>query len=782
MTWPAGFGWLSFFIEYLIKTTLALALGLIFVGLFRKRSASLRHFVLSLSLAGLLLLPVLPYLGIGWETSLLPTRASATSVSLTASAAGKAADNALGRIESRDVSLSRSGSSSLRKMSGQAKPLAGISASLYGIVLPLIWSAGLVIFLLRLAAGLLGAFRLTREGEPVRDPRWRVLLERLLAAIHLHRKVRLKSHREVLIPLTWGFFKPVVLIPVGHEVWTEEQRSSALIHELSHVKRADFLVMVLVRLSLAVFWFNPLSWVVFRKLKNEQEEACDEGVLKTGIKPSTYAANLLFFKNAAGSRLGYFAALLGLFGFGRSAFNERLQAILKQKWTIQEVKMRTKVLLFCAVILAVALIGLARPSTPAAKEAEMAKVSIAAPGPDIPDKTASPASPKIQAVDQAQEQGQAEEKKAQEKKQQEQAQAQEKQEKKQEKKPAVVVTVKEGGKHRHVITIKEGDKVETITVDEPVIIKEGAEGKVILITPDGKELTVVEGEPVHLEIKGDKLEFIKEGKILRAGKEGGVVYIIGEPDIDIGKAVEVALEEVPVTVKVAEAAADVSEAVKVAIKEIPVTVKVAEGVTPHVTLEPGVKIAVPATFHITRVARDEERLIRGKLREIREKLREVEEKKRKLREVDEALADLEKELEKMGEEMPAVAHKHSEKLDVFTIEPKRVEAKAAAEGKPDIGVDIAEHAHKDSIKVVVKEKGSFSLYYEVEAGEKGRKAYDRIVARVEKELPEGFTLEPDFEEESGLITLKVSGPFEKGAPSELVQKLADSIREETKEK
>ena len=775
MTWPVEFGWLSLFTEYLIKSTLALTLALILVVLFRKRSASLRHFVLSLSLAGLLLLPFFPYLGLDWETSLLPARTTASSVLLRAAAAQKSGGNAPGRIATGDVFLLPSGSSSALEMPAQSELLQNQSGPFFKIAIPFIWSVGLIILLLRLAAGLLGALRLTRKGEDVRDSSWRILLERFLAAIHLQRKVRLKSHHDVLFPLTWGFIRPVVLIPDGHAAWTDEQRSSALIHELSHVKRADFLVMVLVRLSLAVFWFNPLSWVVFRRLKNEQEEACDELVLRSGIKPSTYAANLLFFKSAAGTRSSHFAALLGLFGFGKSVFNERLAAILRQKWTFQEVKMKTKILLFCAVIMAVALIGLARPSSSVAKEAGMAEVSMAAPGPDVLEKNSAPASPVIQATEQSQEQGQAEEKKAQEKKQQEPAQAQEKQEKKEEKKPAVVVTIKEGEKHRHVITIKEGDKIKTITVDKPVIIKEGAEGKVILITSEGKEVTALEGEPAHLEIKADKLEFIKEGKIIKAGKEGGVVYIIGEPDIDIGKTVESALKEIPMAVQVVEpavdvseavAAVDVTEAVKVALEEVPVAVKVAE----------------PATFHITRVARDEESRIREKLREIREKLKEVEEKKIELREVDEALADLEKELGKMGEEMPAVAHEHSEKLDVFTIEPKKVDEDAAAESKLDIGVDIAEHAHTDGIKVVVKDKGSFLLSYQVNAGEKGREAYKRIVARVKRDLPESFTLEPSFEQESGLITLKISGPFGKGAPHDLVQKLADSIRDETKDK
>jgi beta-lactamase regulating signal transducer with metallopeptidase domain len=759
MAWASVFGWFPLFAEYLIKSTAVLTLALILVVLFRKRTASLRHLVLSLSLAGLLLLPVLPYFGIGWKTSLLPAGAGEPFIFLTAPAAAKPEDNGQGKNGSQGVLLSSSHSSIAPKISSPAEHSSvGASGFFLNSALPFIWSAGLVLLLLRLAAGLFGAFRLTREADLVRDPRWRVLLERFLAAIHLQRKVRLKSHCDIRIPLTCGFFRPVVLIPDGHEAWTEEQRSSTLIHELSHIKRADFLIMVLVRLSLALFWFNPLSWVVFRRLKNEQEEACDELVLRTGIKPSTYAANLLFFKTAAGSRLGHFAALLGLFGFGRSAFNERLTAILKQKWTFQEVKMKTKVLLFCAVILAVALVGLARPSSSVTEEAEAPMGALTDVGANVSEEPSSPESPVVQATEQGQEQSQAEEKKAQEKKQQEQAQAQEKQKKKEEKKPAVVVTVKEGEKHRHVITIKEGDKVKTITLDKPVIIKEGPEGKVLFITPDGEEVTVLGGEPGHLEIKADQLEFVKEGKIVKVGKDGTTVYVVVEPDIDIGKAV------------------------KIALKDIPVTVKVAESVTSHLTLEPGVKVDTYVTPHLTWASEDLENEIRKKLRDIREKLKEVEEKKLELREVDEALADLEKDLEKMSQETSRVAHIHTGEPEVFTIVKERGDEEAVAQTEPEVGVEIAESVLEHPVTVVVKEKGSFLLFYEVNAGGKGREAYDRIVARVKKELPEGFTLEPKFEEESGFITLKINGPFGKGAPHDLVQKLADSIRDETKEK
>ncbi|MGB7294003.1 MAG: M56 family metallopeptidase [Candidatus Aminicenantales bacterium] len=566
------------------------------------------------------------------------------------------------------------------------------------------------------------------------------------------------------------------------DAWTEEQRSSALIHELWHVKRADFLVMVLVRLSLAAFWFNPLSWFVFRRLKNEQEEACDELVLRMGIKPSTYAANLLFFKSAAGSGLGQWAGLLGLSGHGKSAFNERLAAILKQKWSFQEVKMKTKIILVCAVVLAVGIIGMARPSPALTGKTEAGMSVFFGAGPGVQEKMADPIIPGSQEAEQPQEQSQVEEKKAQEKEQPEQAQkehqaqeqkgqkeqflAQEKQEQekqvqeheeqelKEKTKKAVVWTIKEGEKHKYRIKIQEEDEVKTIVIDKPVIVKEIKDGKVFLITPEGKEVKIMEGDPVHLEIKGGKLEFIKEGKVLKVGKDGRSFYVTVKPDVDISEAIKIALKDIP----------DIKKSVAIALQE-----------TIPVTIAKALDIAEP---HITWVGSDEQEKIREKLREAREKLKAVEENKLELREVDEALADLEEDLEKMSQELSTVALKLEHTPFVYTITKKAVEEEAAAE----VHVDIAEGAKKDTIKVVVSKDGLFELYYRVDAGEKGRETYEKIVARVKKDLPEGFTLDPEFDEESGRITLKISGPGDKETPKELVEKITESIREERKER
>jgi len=141
-----------------------------------------------------------------------------------------------------------------------------------------------------------------------------------------------------------------------------EQCSSALFHELSHVKRRDFLVRLLARVSCSIYWFNPLCWLAFRKLKREQEKACDEMVLKIGIKPSTYASHLLQMKLNIEKERYMPAAALAM--ADRTEFKDRLVSILKKQLNIKEVPMKTKMCLAIIGIFFIALIATAKPVTP----------------------------------------------------------------------------------------------------------------------------------------------------------------------------------------------------------------------------------------------------------------------------------------------------------------------------------------------------------------------------------------------------------------------------------
>jgi beta-lactamase regulating signal transducer with metallopeptidase domain len=64
-------------------------------------------------------------------------------------------------------------------------------------------------------------------------------------------------------------------------------------HEVAHIERCDWLVQVLAEAARTVYWFNPLFWLLCRRLRAESEHACDDVVLNAGINANDYAAHLL---------------------------------------------------------------------------------------------------------------------------------------------------------------------------------------------------------------------------------------------------------------------------------------------------------------------------------------------------------------------------------------------------------------------------------------------------------------------------------------------------------
>jgi hypothetical protein len=84
-----------------------------------------------------------------------------------------------------------------------------------------------------------------------------------------------------------------VLLPAAAFEWDAERRRSVLLHELAHVRRGDLRVQALAQAACAVYWFNPLAWIAASHLRSEREQACDDEVLRSGARPSTYAQHLL---------------------------------------------------------------------------------------------------------------------------------------------------------------------------------------------------------------------------------------------------------------------------------------------------------------------------------------------------------------------------------------------------------------------------------------------------------------------------------------------------------
>ena len=156
--------------------------------------------------------------------------------------------------------------------------------------------AGLL--LSRLFIGWVFGRRLIRAAVAIRDPRASLSLSLRAFPGHLRETPLLAESDAVLVPVTLGVMRPVILLPADWREWDCDKLNAVLAHELSHIGRGDALMQRLAKLHRAIFWFSPLAWWLDRELARLAEEASDEAALAGGADRERYAEILLRFFEA----------------------------------------------------------------------------------------------------------------------------------------------------------------------------------------------------------------------------------------------------------------------------------------------------------------------------------------------------------------------------------------------------------------------------------------------------------------------------------------------------
>lgn len=155
--------------------------------------------------------------------------------------------------------------------------------------LPVVWITLAALLLLRLGWSAWRLHRLERSLQPGTC----AALDETAREVGLKRVPRLLIGAANAVPMVWGVWRPRLLLPAGFESWTAGKLRGVLLHELAHLKRGDPLALWLAQWVKALHWFNPLAWLTIRQLRADQERACDDAVLRHGVRASDYAQHLL---------------------------------------------------------------------------------------------------------------------------------------------------------------------------------------------------------------------------------------------------------------------------------------------------------------------------------------------------------------------------------------------------------------------------------------------------------------------------------------------------------
>lgn len=283
---------LQLLVDLALKSIITMLAALCLIRLLNRASAALRHSTWTLSLCALLALPALTLLLPGWQAPLLPALAppetsahlSRPPESFTTVSTAEAATAPLPVAAPDSTTTAAAEPPAAPKLAG--KP----DGTLIALI---VWLAGVVIVLARLAAGMFRVHRIVRRSQFVIDYHWGALVRRLAGQMQLPEHIALLNSEYVGMPQTWGVWNPVVLLPEEADEWPAEWRRIVLLHELAHIKRRDCLTQLLAQVVCAIYWFNPLVWVAARRLRVEREVACDDYVIEAGTRASDYASSLL---------------------------------------------------------------------------------------------------------------------------------------------------------------------------------------------------------------------------------------------------------------------------------------------------------------------------------------------------------------------------------------------------------------------------------------------------------------------------------------------------------
>lgn len=124
--------------------------------------------------------------------------------------------------------------------------------------------------------------------------KWRLFVKKMTVYLEIRKPVQVWISENITSPVTIGFLKPVILVPLAAvNQLSTQQMESVLLHELAHIKRYDYLLNIITVLIRTFFYFNPFTRSLANIIDVEREKSCDEWVLQYQYDAYSYSSALL---------------------------------------------------------------------------------------------------------------------------------------------------------------------------------------------------------------------------------------------------------------------------------------------------------------------------------------------------------------------------------------------------------------------------------------------------------------------------------------------------------
>ena len=303
--------WFSFVYHITWQASLLAVLVLAVVLLGRRWPSPLRYWLLVLALAKFALPPLLSmptglFSHVGPAVEAVPIEANFLTV---------APPNPTMRDSATPLGDIPVGSVQGKPSLGRTKPVAEphTSASVLDVKswLVLLHISGALVAACGIRRSLLAMRRTLHRATEVPDGELHRRFVRLSEQLGLRRRPRLLLSREPCGPAAFGVLRPVVLLPETVASLEASALDAILAHELAHHRRHDLWINWVQLALTAVWWFNPVLWVLNRQIRKVREDCCDDLLLTRNLTTGQaycdtllIAASKLTGRTTAGISLG----------------------------------------------------------------------------------------------------------------------------------------------------------------------------------------------------------------------------------------------------------------------------------------------------------------------------------------------------------------------------------------------------------------------------------------------------------------------------------------------
>jgi HEAT repeat protein/Zn-dependent protease with chaperone function len=283
----------SLAVEVAVESLLLAAAALTTTWFMRRFSAAQRHLFLAAMTLALLVLPL--------GSLVLPVH------SLEMLAAPAASEIGSPPAEPGDATATKSAADNgvtTKRPARQPEPKVTGGRSRPAWVAPVVsvWVVGSAILLLFLMSSRFLSWWVASRAPELAENELNEAVQSVAERQQVSRPISVATCNFFKVPFVSGTIRPRLVLPLEASRWPADRVRAILHHEVAHIRRRDVLSQLIAQLACCLYWFNPLVWVLERRLFIERERACDDVALADNIPASEYAGHLMEVMEEMGTK------------------------------------------------------------------------------------------------------------------------------------------------------------------------------------------------------------------------------------------------------------------------------------------------------------------------------------------------------------------------------------------------------------------------------------------------------------------------------------------------